>query len=575
MKKLGLLAAASFVLVASPQMALSKPSVLKIQPEGSQLAIMESGAQVVTSQMAESTVVMRAPEPFEGKRTRIFFTFVNNSQFPVNVGPENVTSTQVAVIGYDQLLAEQKKSEGADKFFAAIGAVGKALSATDAGHQTSTTSYSGYVDCGIGCGGTYRGSAVSRTYSPYAAQQAQAQAAAENAAAASEMHSRHASARNAIARNLQTTTINSGHYIIGMLTFEVPKAVRRGKKAVPISLAIRIGSDVHILRGFAGPIGAPPPAVSSIAMGQISSPKIASSDVARMSTSVQKPQRLTAVDISNFVFPCSDYCADPDGRRLQFATQSPDTRPHQKAKMIELIQLNRTADGVNWRGAADAYFSWRNVDEARYLPAAAAQTRTAAPQNNATSAPRLLNGNSLMTSSDYPAGSKARGEEGIVTFQLAVKDGRAVSCAIAASSGYPELDDATCQLMVERSAFDTSPSRNGVWSTFVSRVRWNLEPIEPRPFHNNLTATQSVSRIDPNKIRCQYSDGYVGFVNAGNPCIKAAAAPAQQANPDLMATISKAVLEGRCEDAKTVALTSGRLDLADQAMRLCKPAAKQ
>lgn len=48
----------------------------------------------------------------------------------------------------------------------------------------------------------------------------------------------------------------------------------------------------------------------------------------------------------------------------------------------------------------------------------------------------------------------------------------------------------------------------------------------------------------------------------------------RQANADLLATISKAILEGRCEDAKTVALTSSRLDLADQAMRLCTPAAK-
>jgi TolA-binding protein len=264
-KKLGLLAAGSLLLVAFPQIAASKPSVLKIQPEGSQLAAMESGAQIVTSQMAGSIIVMRTPEPFDGKRTRIFFTFVNNGQFPVNVGPENVTSTQVAVVSYDQLIAEQKRSEGLDKFFAAMGAVGKALSATDAGNQSTVTSYSGYANCGIGCGGTYSGSAVSRTYSPYAAQQAQAQAAAENAAAASEMHSGHASERNAIARNLQTTTVNPGQFLTGMLTFEVPNAVRRGKKATPITLAIRVGSDVHMLRGYAGPLSAPPPAVSSIA----------------------------------------------------------------------------------------------------------------------------------------------------------------------------------------------------------------------------------------------------------------------------------------------------------------------
>lgn len=49
----------------------------------------------------------------------------------------------------------------------------------------------------------------------------------------------------------------------------------------------------------------------------------------------------------------------------------------------------------------------------------------------------------------------------------------------------------------------------------------------------------------------------------------------RQANASLLATISKAILEGRCEDAKTVALTSSRLDLADQAMRLCKPGVRK
>jgi hypothetical protein len=35
--------------------------------------------------------------------------------------------------------------------------------------------------------------------------------------------------------------------------------------------------------------------------------------------------------------------------------------------------------------------------------------------------------------------------------------------------------------------------------------------------------------------------------------------------------VSQAILEHRCEDAKTIALTAGNLGLADQAMRLCTP----
>lgn len=810
MKKLALLAAASFVLVASPQMALSKPSVLKIQPEGAQLAAMESGAQVVTSQMAGSTVVMRTPEPFDGKRTRIFFTFVNNGQFPVNVGPENVTSTQVAVISYDQLIAEQKRSEGVDKFFAAMGAVGKTLSATDAGNQSTSTSYSGYVDCGIGCGGTYRGSAVSSTYSPYAAQQARAQVAAENASAASEMHSGHASERNAIARNLQTTTVNPGHYITGMLTFEVPTAVRRGKKAVPISLAIRMGSDVHMLRGYAGPLGAAPPAISSVATSQITQP-LASSIVPQTSSSSNvdeggaEAQYTVGVSYAIGRGVAQDYAtavgyfrkaADKGYAQAQnyLGTMYENGRGvsldeaiaadwYRKAadQGIAQAQLNlgvmyATGKGVTkdnatavgyFRGAADQgiaqaqYYlgrvhhyglgvaqdklvaaDWyrkaadqgyaqaqssldameansgmqtkpnqvhsaavaaikrpasgdafedgynhglrlweakfypesqatlaeivakfpkhKRVSYARNLlgrawlddkkPATAVKafydnykndprgdrapdslfflgcaltdlgkpaeaqeafvelkraykaevsgrlapllaegcerrglskiaeplvSNTVPPTAPANNQAQILNAGDLINGPDYPSGSRSRGEEGISAFELTLKNGRPASCKIISSSGFEELDEATCRLATERAVFDMSTLPKGNWSTYSNRVRWILSASAPRANSVNLSASQSVSRIDPNKIRCQYSDGYVGFVNAGNPCIQAASVPTQQANTDLMATISKAVLEGRCEDAKTVALISSRLDLADQAMRLCKPVAKQ
>lgn len=44
-----------------------------------------------------------------------------------------------------------------------------------------------------------------------------------------------------------------------------------------------------------------------------------------------------------------------------------------------------------------------------------------------------------------------------------------------------------------------------------------------------------------------------------------------QGRQDLMTVVSTAVLEGRCDDAKVAALQAGNLDLAEQAMRLCKP----
>lgn len=277
MRTKSLIMSAPLLLFALPQPGFAKPSVLIIQPEGSQAALMENGSQVIMSELPGSTVIMRTPDPFDGGRTRIFFTFVNKGPVPVNVGPENITSGQIAVLSYDQLMAEQRKSESWDRVIGALGALGNSLSATDAGRQTTVTTYSGYADCGMSCGFTYRGTGVSQTYSPYAAQQARLQAEAQNRAAIASMNVDHASARNAIAANLRTTTVMPGHFITGMLTFEVPKAVRRGKQATPTALYIRVGSDVHVLKGYTGAIGTTPPPVMASSAARAVAPGVSSS----------------------------------------------------------------------------------------------------------------------------------------------------------------------------------------------------------------------------------------------------------------------------------------------------------
>jgi hypothetical protein len=46
---------------------------------------------------------------------------------------------------------------------------------------------------------------------------------------------------------------------------------------------------------------------------------------------------------------------------------------------------------------------------------------------------------------------------------------------------------------------------------------------------------------------------------------------ARFADQDLRTRVSQAVLEGRCEDAKTIALLASRIDMAEQALCICKP----
>jgi hypothetical protein len=58
----------------------------------------------------------------------------------------------------------------------------------------------------------------------------------------------------------------------------------------------------------------------------------------------------------------------------------------------------------------------------------------------------------------------------------------------------------------------------------------------------------------------------LGIVQSQCVTPEAAAAEGQQA---LMASVTASVQAGRCDDAKSTALNAGRLDLADQVVRVC------
>ncbi|MCZ8135513.1 MAG: tetratricopeptide repeat protein [Porphyrobacter sp.] len=251
------------LMLALSQPLSAKPVVIGVQPDADQQVLMESGSQILTSRKASSTVMMRTPEPVEGSRVQIGFLFANNGTSPVNVGPENLTSGQIPVVSYDTLLAEQRKREKLGSLAESLRALGNTMTAASTGgRQVQTYSTNGYVDCGFACNATYRGWGTATVYDPYLAQQAKQQAEAQNRQRFAALRAESVDARSAISLNLRTTTVMPGQTLTAILTFEVPKTVRRAKKATPITLYVRMGSDVHVLSGFAGPIGTLPPPAS-------------------------------------------------------------------------------------------------------------------------------------------------------------------------------------------------------------------------------------------------------------------------------------------------------------------------
>lgn len=79
------------------------------------------------------------------------------------------------------------------------------------------------------------------------------------------------------------------------------------------------------------------------------------------------------------------------------------------------------------------------------------------------------------TTSDYPIKALSAESGGTVRFMAIVGiDGKPTQCKIALSSGVPELDTVTCQLVMRRAQFRPAKNEKGepVTGYYINRVRW-------------------------------------------------------------------------------------------------------
>lgn len=84
---------------------------------------------------------------------------------------------------------------------------------------------------------------------------------------------------------------------------------------------------------------------------------------------------------------------------------------------------------------------------------------------------------SWITVNDYRSSWINREMTGTARFKLEVSSaGRVASCTITATSGYPELDRATCALLTQRARFEPARDASGAATSgsYSSAVRWEL-----------------------------------------------------------------------------------------------------
>lgn len=86
------------------------------------------------------------------------------------------------------------------------------------------------------------------------------------------------------------------------------------------------------------------------------------------------------------------------------------------------------------------------------------------------------NPGSWATDADYPQAALREHRQGTTGFQVTVgSDGRVVDCAVTASSGSPDLDEATCRNVTRRARFRPAVEYGtAVEATYSNRVRWVL-----------------------------------------------------------------------------------------------------
>jgi TonB family protein len=78
---------------------------------------------------------------------------------------------------------------------------------------------------------------------------------------------------------------------------------------------------------------------------------------------------------------------------------------------------------------------------------------------------------------DYPAGAVRRKEEGTVGFAMLIDpNGKVGQCLVTESSGFPELDQVTCGVMLVRGKFKPGRDENGkpIYDRYKGFLTWRL-----------------------------------------------------------------------------------------------------
>ena len=232
--------------------------VMHLQPGEHQQERVTSGVEILDSNGPLSAVRFVEPNGSFKKRGALEVYFLNASEDPFNVGPENVTAklddgTIVPIIGYEQLAREEKRRQGWARFGAALAAAGNASSAANAGNTYGTATYSGNTFGSVGGYGYQSHTTGFATYQgndPSAAAIAGQTAQRQNEAIAARLAERRQQGDVELSRSFRTTTVDPNGLSGGRVTFELPAKARNAKGPVNLTFTVGAGTDQHTIKAI-------------------------------------------------------------------------------------------------------------------------------------------------------------------------------------------------------------------------------------------------------------------------------------------------------------------------------------
>ena len=245
-------ATASAILLQSAP-AFAAEYVLDVTAKPEQTSRFEDGRETVDDSTATTSVRLLEPRQQTQKQGGFRVYVMNNTGKPFNFGPENVTlkmadGTAVAMLTYQDLLKQEKRREAWQAIAAGFAAAGRNMQASQAGYNYGSASFSGNTYGSYGTtpytANTY-GTATYSGYNAGAAFAAQSSANEQNQRDFQALQLSQAAKRQDLAQVMKTTTVDPGQAFGGIVQYMVPAAVRSSKTALPVTIEVRTGDDVH------------------------------------------------------------------------------------------------------------------------------------------------------------------------------------------------------------------------------------------------------------------------------------------------------------------------------------------